>query len=295
VQRQVQAAISRVAPLSSGDELMIAALLPRPTLPEIASVTPSQASRDSLLPWDARRPTGSLPALALQSNPPVPNSDVMDAPLWASKRRVLLLALAVAASIALALVIFLLLRTKPTPVVDVPPPAPIAPVEITSNPSGARVELNGAVLGYTPGKFTLTAGLHTLIVTLDTYKAETVVVEATASPISRAITLTPNPPAATRPVSPKTDVKTDTQKVEEAAKTVDPVVTPPPPPPPRNPPQRITPPTRPAVHNNNNTRPSVQTPPKPPKETPPPSPVLTTPRVKAIQDDPKQKIDVIPD
>jgi hypothetical protein len=208
---------------------------------------------------------------------------------------VLLLALAVAASIALALVIFLLLRTKPAPIVNAPP-ATLSPVEITSSPSGARVELNGAVLGYTPGKFDLAPGPHTLIVTLDTYKAETVVVEAMTSPISRAITLTPNPPAAARAISPKTDdVKADTQKLDETAKTVEPAVTPPARNPP--PPRIVTQPRPSVVHNNNNPRPAVQTTtPKQPKETAPPtSPVTTTPRVKAIQDEPKQKIDVIND
>jgi serine/threonine protein kinase len=292
VQRQVQAAISRVAPLSSGDELMIASLLPRPTLPEIASVTPSQASRDSLMPWGSGRPTGSLPAMAMGSNAPVPNSDMIDAPMLASRRRVLLLALAAAASVALALVVFLLLRTKPAPVVALPPPAALAPVEITSTPPGARVELNGAVLGHTPGKFDLAAGPHTLIVTLDTYKAETVVVEPTTAATSRAIILTPNP---VRPAAKPVDVKADTAKVEEVAKTVEPTVTPPP----RNPPpQRISSPTRSPVVHNNNTRQQPQPPPiapKPPKETPPPSSTVTTPRVKVIEDDPKRKIDVIND
>jgi serine/threonine-protein kinase len=292
VQRQIQAAISRAAPAGPGDEILVESMLLRAPLPEIGSVTPSQ---EMFAPWESSRPTGSLsvPSLRMGTLPPV---DPVSASVLTKPRRLLFFGALGAAIVVIAIVLFIALGTKNSSVASAPPPAPLGPVEITSNPPGARVELNGNVLGRTPGRFDLPPGPHTLIVSMDAYKSEVVVVQATTSPTSRAVELKPNAePAAQPAITAKANEAANTNGAaagEESPKANDvvpepagsphptaPRATPPHPAPPRQPPVRVrTPATNPKG-----------------KETAAPNPAVTSPRVKVIEEDPKRKIDIIND
>lgn len=286
VQRQIQAAISRTVPLSAGEAVTIELLAPRLPLPEIGSLTPSQDG----VSWEGGPSTGSL-SNRLQTSTSPPLTDPSSAPMPANRRRLVLLGAAGGAIVAITIAVVIALRTGKPTVAIAPPPAVLAPVEIISDPPGARVEMNGVALGHTPGRFDLAPGAHTLIVTMEAYKAEALVVEATASPTSHAVVLRPETAAAApQPVPPPGNhaVTADhAPDADEVATANGPGVSAPAPP--RRPVlRRVPPPPAPAPQHARTTAPSPK-----PKETAAPTAAIKGPRVKVIEDDPRQKIKVI--
>jgi serine/threonine protein kinase len=76
----------------------------------------------------------------------------------------------------------------------VPAPAPptSSPVYIESSPPGARIEWNGRTVGQAPGDVQLPAGPQTLVISLDGYQSQTLVVEVQPNaPTARAFVMRP--------------------------------------------------------------------------------------------------------
>jgi len=293
MQKQIQASISRAVNPMQFDDQRLGTSVPQAPLPEIGSVTPQSdlGSPQSMRSTGSRRMQMSY----VGTLPPPPDPDLSPVPQLRRPRLFWIGALGMVA-VAIAIAVIISVTGGPR---SPDAKTTLAPVEINSDPPGARVELNGVTLGQTPSRVTLAPGPQTLTVTLDAYETKSVVVEATASPASYFVVLqakaVPPAPAAHRTVPKPSEpgTATEVRATTDAVKASEPPPVAPPPSPPQHAPAppprtRVVQPVRPPVAS-----PSATT--KTTKETGPSNPVPSSPRVKVIEEDPKAKIEVIKD